>query len=576
MKNKKKQNSLTELGIAVLILVLLNVLSGFVFLRVDLTAENRYSLSGATKDLLKEVDDIIFFKIYLDGEFPAGFKKLKRETREMLDEFRAYNKNIEYEFIDPTEVGDQEEQRRFFNQLVQKGLTPTDLHFSGKQGASQKIVFPGALVTYRDRELPVHFLVRQRGQSAEQALNQSVQNLEYNIANVIQKLLMGKKKSVAFVEGHGELAPNRTVDIEQALGEYYQVERVRIDGRINALTERKTSNEGKVLIANKYDVAIVAKPDSVFSDKDKFILDQYVMYGGNVLWLVDPIQADMDSLENKARTLGMARDLSLQDLFFNYGFRINTQLLLDLNCASLPIVTGNVGGQPRQQYLPWVYFPVLIPRSHHPIVANLNNVRTEFPSTIDTINTPGISKTILLQSSKYSKTINAPALISLEKMKEKPSPDEYNQPPQTVGLLLEGTFTSFYQYRLPPELTDNELIGFKETSEPTRMVVFSDGDIIKNQLHYSRGYPLPLGYDQFTGQTFGNKDLILNAVNYLTYETGILAARSKDFKIRLLDNAKVSRYRVLAQVVNTAGTVVLVLVVVLILMYLRRKKYTSI
>lgn len=572
--SKQKKNSIIQLMAGIIIIVAINIISSFLFTRSDLTSENRYSLSDATKQMLNDVDDIVFFKVYLEGDFPAGFKKLKRETREMLDEFRAYNKNIQYEFINPSDAGTQEERNRVYQELMRKGLNPTELRVSEKEGASQKIIFPGMVVTYLDREVSAHLLVSQKGQPPEQALNKSVQNLEYNIGNAIQKLMSGEKKKVAFITSNGELPENRTVDIENALKEYYTVERIRIDGKLHSLTERKEIDSVGFIVQPKYDVIILAKPDSAINDKDKFIVDQYLMHGGKIVWFVDPVHASMDSLRSKARTIGLARDIGLRNMFFNYGFRVNTNLVMDLNSSAIPIITGNVGGEPQYEYLPWLYFPVLMPESDHPIVATLNNVRTEFVSSIDTIKSPLIEKTALLSTSPYSKTINAPAPISLETARDKPNPEEYKGPPQTVGLLLEGKFRSFYDNRVPPSIIDSKTIAFKDYSTETQMVVFSDGDIIKNQLHYSRGFPLPLGYDQFTRQTFGNKDLILNTINYLTNDQGILSARAKDFKIRLMDQTKIEDKRVLIQIINTLIPVLLVIIIGLVQAHLRKKRYT--
>ena len=572
--SKQKKSSIIQLMAGIIIIIAVNTISSFLFTRLDLTSENRYSLSDATKEMLNKVDDIVFFKVYLDGDFPAGFKKLKRETREMLDEFRAYNKNIQYEFINPADVGSQEERNKLYRELMRKGLNPTELRVSEKEGASQKIIFPGTIVTYLDREVSAHLLVSQKGQPPEQALNKSVQNLEYNIGNAIQKLISGEQKSVAFVTSNGELPKKRTLDIETALKEYYNVDRVRIDGKLHALTERKEIDSVDFVVTPKYDVLIFAKPDSAINDKDKFIIDQYLMHGGKIVWLVDPVHASMDSLRNKARTIGLARDLGLRNMFFNYGFRVNTNLVMDLNSGAIPIVTGNVGGEPQYEFLPWLYFPVLIPESDHPIVATLNNVRTEFVSSIDTIKTPRIKKTTLLTTSAYSRTINAPAPISLESARDKPNPENYQEPPQTVGLLLEGRFRSFYDNRMPPSIIDSKMIDFKKRSKETQMVIFSDGDIIKNQLHYSRGYPLPLGYDQFTGQTFGNKDLILNTVNYLTNDQGILSARAKDFKVRLMDQTKIEDHRIIIQLITRLLPVLFVIIAGLVQAHIRKRKYT--
>lgn len=573
ISNQKKSN-IIQLLLAVVVIILVNVTGSYLFGRIDLTEENRYSLSDATKEMLEEVDDIIYFKVYLEGDFPAGFKKLKRETREMLNEFRAYNKDIEYEFVNPAEVGDEKQRKKLYQQLSRKGLTPTTLRMSDKEGSSEKVIFPGAIVSYRNRELPAEFLISQRGEEPEEALNKSIQNLEYKIANVIQKLISGKKQKVGFITGHGELNEKKTIDITRALKEYYQVDRVRLNGRANALMKQQASGSSKNKKEKNYDVVIVAKPDSAFSEKDKFLLDQYIMNGGKVMWFVDKVAASMDSLKRSPRTMGLAKDLNLQDMFFNYGFRINNNLVLDLNCASLPVMSQSFGGQTQQNYFPWYYFPIAIPKDIHPIVTNLNNIRTEFVSTIDTVEGGAIKKTPLLKTSEYTRLVNAPVMISFELMRKQLSKEDFNEPPQTIGLILEGEFNSFFAHRAPQEIIDNDIADFREKSDSTTMIVFSDGDIIKNQLHYSRGNPLPLGYDQFTGKTYGNKDLVLNAVNYLAGQKGILAARTKDFKIRLMDKTKIEDLRVELQLLNTLVPVLLVIIFGLIRQQLRKRKYT--
>lgn len=572
--SNQKKNNIIQLLLAVVIIILVNVAGTYLFGRIDLTEENRYSLSDATKEMLEEVDDIIYFKVYLKGDFPAGFKKLKRETREMLNEFRAYNKNIEYEFINPSDVGDEEQRKNLYQQLNRKGLNPTTLRISDKEGSSEKVIFPGAVVSYRNRELAAEFLVSQRGEKPEKALNKSIQNLEYKIANVIQKLISGKKQKVGFITGHGELNQKKTIDITRALKEYYQVDRIQLKGRPDVLIKQVTSDSSKYQRQNKYDVVIVAKPESAFSEQDKFILDQYIMNGGKVMWFVDKVAASMDSLRHSSRTMGLAKDLNLQDMFFNYGFRINNNLVLDLNCASLPVMSQSFGGQAQQQYFPWYYFPIVIPKDIHPIVTHLNNIRTEFVSTIDAVESGAIKKTPLLKTSEYTRLVNAPAMISFELMRKQLSKEEFNDPPQTLGLILEGEFDSFFANRVPQEILDSNINDFREKSDSTSMIVFSDGDIIKNQLHYSRGHPLPLGYDQFTGKTYGNKDLVLNAVNYLAGQKGILAARTKDFKIRLMDETKIEELRVELQLLNTLVPVLLVIIFGLIRQQLRKRKYT--
>jgi len=574
---KKRKNirrsQLVQLLLSLTIIILVNVIGSFVFTRIDLTAEKKYTLSDVTKELLNEVDDIVFFRIYLEGEFPAGFKRLRNATKEMLDEFRAYNRNIQYEFINPSESEDQAERQEVYQQLIEKGLQPTDLQVNTKQGREQQIIFPGAIVSFKTREMPLELLKSQIGVPPEEVLNNSIQGLEFNLASAIKNLTVTRKPRIAFIGGHGELEDKYVVDAANSLSEYYVVERALLDGRLNSLTERDSISPGNWRITNRFDAIIVAKPDTAFNEKDKFIIDQHIMRGGGVLWLIDPVFAAMDSLESAESTMGVPMGLNLEDMLFKYGVRINTDLVMDLNALPIPLRTGQVGNQPQIDFFPWYYFPVITPLESHPIVRNLNAIKTEFVSSIDTLSLEGIDKTVLLKTSPYSRVVNTPALISLSILQTEPDERLYTGPARTVAVLLEGEFESNYLNRIPAVIRDNPDIDFHAKSEPVRMIVVSDGDIIKNQLHFSQGYPLPLGYDQYTGETFGNKDFILNAMNYLTDDSGLISIRSRDLKLRLLDMTQIGNQKLFWQLLNVAGPVLLILIFALIQGYLRKRKY---
>jgi ABC-2 type transport system permease protein len=578
MNNKRKKikyNNSIQLLISLLIIILLNVVSQFLYTRFDLTTEKRYTLSDATKKFLKNLDDVVLFKVYLEGDFPAGFKRLKSETKEMLDEFRAYSKNIEYKFINPSEGKDKKAVKNFYKQLMNKGLEPTNLQVKTNEGTSQTIIFPGAIVSYKDKEMPLQLLTSQQGAPAEVSLNNSIQGLEYNIANVIRKISIREKSKIGFITGHGELSEEQTADILYTLSDYYDVQRVSIKGKINSLGER-SEKTGKFV--NKFKAIVIAKPDSAFPEKDKFLIDQYIMRGGKVIWLVDPVMATMDSLRKsyQTETLGFANNINLDDMLFTYGVRINTNLLLDLNALPIPVITGQVGDQPQQSMLPWYYFPLVSPASNHPIVNNLNVVKCEFASSIDTVGNREISKVILLTTSKYSRTLNTPVRISLDILYKKPDPRMFNKANLPLAVLLEGIFTSNFKGRVAPEiLEDKERFDFRETSDKTSMIVISDGDIIKNQLHYSKGYPLPLGYDQYTNQTFGNKDFILNCIDYLCDESGLMTVRSRELKLRLLDKTRINNNKLSIQITNVAVPVLIVLIFGIIMIIIRKRIYNK-
>jgi len=559
-KNIKRSN-ITQLVLGIVIIILINIISHFIFTRVDLTAEKRYTLSPATKQLLKKLDDVVFFRVYLEGDLPPGFQRLANETREMLNEFRAYTDNIQYEFVNPSDNPNAKDRNDTYRLLVERGLQPTDLRVNEKGQSSQLIIFPGCLVTYKGHEAPLQLLMSQLGQDPNKVLNTSIQALEYNLATSIQQLTTIIKPRVAIIEGHGELSQMETVDLQASLSDYYNVERLRIDNKINSLTVRLKIDSVEDRLVNKFRAIIIIKPSREFDERDKFLIDQYIMRGGKVLWLIDPVFASMDSLSknNSGSTMGIVNAINLEDMLYNYGVRLNTNLVMDMTAIGIPLKTGQIGNQPQFDFFPWYFFPLLMPTINHPIVNGLNAIKTEFISSIDTVMAEGVKKTYLLATSPYSRTVNAPALIDLEILRKEPDPRMFNRGPQPVGVLLEGVFTSNYLHRLPPEIYENKDLDFREKSKPTKMIVIADGDIAKNQFHNKQGYPLPLGYDQWTRQTYGNKDLLLNVMNYLCDDSGLISVRSRELKLRMLDMTKVTKQRLFWQLVNILVPVFLII-----------------
>jgi len=572
----QRNTSVVQFMIVLVIILVLNIIGGFVFTRFDLTSEKRFTLSPATKDILRKLDDYVTFRVYLEGEFPAGFKNLRRETKEMLNEFRAYSKYINYEFINPSESANKSERDEMFKILVDRGLTPTDLQVRTNEGTQQKVIFPGALVMYRDKELSVDLLENQINTPPEMALNNSVQNLEFKLADVIKKLSQFKKPSVAFIEGHGELNENELFDITKTLEKNYRVERISINGQVGVLTKRSDPDaQGNIKVLPNFDAIVIAKPSKLFDEKDKFIIDQYIMYGGKVLWLIDPVLASMDSLQLNESTVGISRDLNLDDQLFTYGVRLNKALVLDLNAAAIPLRTGQSGGQAQIEFFKWHYFPLLTEASQHPVSRNINSIKSEFVSPVDTIAVRGIRKTALLQTSGYSRITPTPALITLAMLREKTDSRLYTKTGQKVAWLLEGSFESLYKDRINPQIAESKEVAFKQNGLPAAMIVVADGDIIRNQFHIPQGYPLPLGFDQYTRQTYGNEDFILNAINYLTDGSGLISIRSRELKIRLLDGKKVADSRVFWQIINTAIPVITVILFGIILAWFRKKRYSK-
>jgi ABC-2 type transport system permease protein len=556
--NIRKQN-MTSLLASILIIVAINMIGSRYFTRIDLTAEKRFTLTDATRELLRDLDDIVYFRVYLEGEFPAGFKRLRNQTREMLDEFRAYSTFVQYEFINPTIKGDWERTEENYTMLVRKGLQPTQLQVQAEDASSQQIIFPGAIVSYRGREAPISLLQEQRGMSSENVLNHSAQMLEYNLAFAIHALTVDEKPVVAFLEGQGELELRHVADITFEMEDFYQVKRLSINADLNALDDVNT--------------LIIAKPLIEYSEADKFVIDQYIMRGGSVLWLIDPVFASMDSLQRAPETIGMAWPVNIEDMLFRYGVRLNTDLLTDLQALPIPVTTGFIGNRPQISLIPWYFFPLVRPASDHPVVKNLNAIRTEFISSLDTVGAEGVEKTILLSTSEYTRVLNTPTRISFDIMQTRPDETQYRDGPRAVAALLEGEFESVFRNRAVP-LPGGLPQDFKrrDRGNPARMIVVADGDIIRNQFD-SQGSPLPLGYDRYLDETFGNRDFILNAINYLNDDLGIIEARAREIRLRLLDTSRVNNDKAILQVLNVALPLIFILLFAVLRFVWRKKKY---
>ncbi len=500
--------------------------SGAVRMRLDLTEEKRYSLSEGTESLLDQVSEPILITVYLEGEFPAGFERLKIETRYMLEEWAARNGNIFFEFINPNNV---ENAGEFKNQLATKGINAVQLQVQNADGQSVLNVFPGATMTYKEQEVSAVLLENVMVFDPAEQVNISIQQLEFNLARALNALLITDKPKVGMVTGHGELTAVQTAGIGMALSENYAVDRFSLQAyKADANGEADLSD--MVRRMNTYDLLVVAKPTQPFPEMDKYLLDQFLMGGGKILWFLDGVHAEMDSLSYGPEFLAYPTiyDLNLTDLLFKYGVRINADLVQDVRCA---------GVNDRRSINPWVYFP-LWGATDHPAVANMNAVKGEFSSTLDTVEALGIKKTPLLLSSANARSLAAPHTVSLEMLYNRPDHRAFTQRNLMPAVLLEGSFESAYANRLAPKAG----VGLPQLkkSPQTAMAVFSDGDFIRNQVNLinpeiPRGQPLPLGYDQYMGIQYGNDDLVLNTVDYMLDDIGLMQTRTRDVKLRLLD-----------------------------------------
>ncbi|MBK0403806.1 gliding motility-associated ABC transporter substrate-binding protein GldG [Adhaeribacter sp. BT258] len=552
----RKTHEIIRFFILAGIIILLNVLATQVFFRWDLTEDKRYSISPATKKLLENLDDVVYVEVYLEGEFPAGFKRLQSSIKEKLDEFRIYSgQNIQYKFVDPSASPDQKARNEFYLQLAKKGLQPTNLNAMEGDKRVEKIIFPGAVISYRGKEIPVLLLKGNQAASPEQRLNQSVEGVEYELASAIRKLTIKKRKKIGFLEGHGELNVLETSSLMNALSEYYDVDRVDI-------TQRNTL-EG-------FDAIVLARPTERFGEPDKFKIDQYLVKGGNVFLLYDPMNISLDSIGEKG-TFSFPHNTNLDDLFFRFGFRMNNDMIQDLSSGFIPMVVGFVGNQPQTEMTPWRYFPLVNNFSKHPITKNLDAVYTKFVSTIDTVKAPGIRKTPLMFTSRYARILPAPVRVNFNEARLDVNPRVFTKGPLPVAYMLEGSFRSLYKNRLAPE--KQQQVGFVEFGKPGKLVIVSDGDLIRNDVNKKTNTPLELGYDRFAGVKFGNKEFAMNALDYMLDESGLIAVRTKEIVLRPLDKVKLKEERTRWQMINIVLPLVLLALYGIVRFYLRKRKY---
>ena len=559
MKDIQK-NSLKKLGFLAISLFLINFASNYIYKRFDVTQDKRYTLSETTKKIIDGVDSPLLIDVFLEGNFPADFKKLQSETRQLLEEFTAYNSNISFQFVNPIEK--EGERVEVMKKFFEKGLTPINVTVEEKGKQTQEVVFPWAIANYGDKGAKVQLLKNLMGASTEKKVESSVQHLEYAFAEAIHKISKEKQRKIAVIKGNGELEDIYIADFLKTIRDDYYIGPITLDS--------VASQPIKTLKAlNIYDLAIIAKPKEKFSEAEKQVLDQFIMKGGKTLWLVDGTTAEMENLYNETgSTLVSNNDLNLTDMFFKYGFRISPQMIKDEYGTPLKLASGNEGSESQMETYNWKMAPFIYPASNkHPIVKNTDGVKFDFCSPIELLKS-NVTTTILLESSTYSKEIGTPNMVSLEMIAEETSPKDYpNGGLIPVAALFEGSFTSMYNNRVLP-FKGNK---FLNKSVPTKMIVISDGDVIKNQL--DKGAPIELGYDKYTGQYFGNKEFILNSVNYLLDDNGLINIRSKDVSLPILDKQRVQDNYSQTQLLTVALPIVLLGIFGMLFTYLRKKKY---
>ncbi len=580
IKAIKKKNILTLL-IVIIIIIIINVFSANVFTRIDMTAEKRYTLTDYTKKTLKNLKGKVYITVYLDGkDLPLQFKKFRSLIKEDLEIFKVYaGKNLDYTFVNPTdEKMPKAKRENLYKELYQLGIAPVENSQIKEGQATKTMIFPAAVISYSfynpkndsliTRKVGINLLNNDPNykQSSPQNINNSVQTLEYKFINEIKKLGTTKKQRIVFLEGQGELPEANVIDIERALGEYYDIMRGQIGGRYGAL--------------NEFSAVIIAKPTKVFSEKDKFVLDQYLMQGGKILWLIDGVNVDMDSIYNYGRAYAfpaLPATLKIQDQLFTYGARINSDILQDYNCSTIMLKGITATGEERNHWYKWYYFPLLITKNDNVINKYLDLIRTEFVSSIDTVGeNPEIKKTILLSTSNMTKdiTVNFPLQIDFKEINDVPNPKSFNSGSKPVAVLLEGIFPSLWKGRIVRKMLPYGA-KFLDKSVPTKMIVVADGDICKNVVK-TNGEVFPLDFDKYSLQSYGgNKQFIINSLNYLCDDQGLMSIRSREFKLRLLDKDKITTQRSLWQMINLLLPIILIVLFGVLFYFIRSRKYTK-
>ena len=532
-------------------LIILNLLNQSFYKRFDLTQDQRYTLSETTNTILSNVHNRLYITVYLEGSFPSEFKRLQVETRQYLEELAAKNSFIKIHFENPNN------QREA---LIKKGMMPSQLTVEEDGKLSEAIIFPWAEINYGKRTKVVSLLPNAIVASQEEQLQKAVENLEYSFSNAINTISLQQQKKVAFLTGNGQLEDIYLFSFLSKVSQNYGLGKFTLDAV--AKNPKKTLES-----LNKYDLAIIAKPTKKFTAEEKFTLDQFIANGGKTLWMIDNVQADQDSLFATEKMMAYPRDLNLTDVLFSYGVRINTTLVKDLYASKIALATGTIGNQTQFKNLDWFYHPLVAGNPNHAITKNVSPIRLQFANQIDTLKN-GIKKTPLLMSSTLTQKVGTPTIIALQSIAEEPQEKEYVSGHQLFGVLLEGNFNSAYKNRVKPFKTSL----YKEQSIGNKMIVISDGDIAKNQI--LKGKPTDLSRDKWTNEEFGNKDFLLNAVDYLLDDTGLMELRNKTLKINILDKQKAFKERTYWQFINVALPLILLFTFGFAFNYLRKKKYS--
>ncbi|WP_421944430.1 gliding motility-associated ABC transporter substrate-binding protein GldG [Pedobacter sp.] len=560
MKNKKNWVSII---VVLVILIAVNVIGKYVFHRFDFTADKRFTLNDKTKKVLKNTQKPVLVTVFLNGELPSAFKRLQTSVKDLLSDYKAYsNAELKVVFVDPLEGLNAADQDTVINNLYQHGIEATNLSVKTESGLTQKLVYPMAMIESDGKELPVKlFQNLDASGNYEDNINRSIENLEYVFTSGIKKVVTGNNPRIGFTEANGEPSDLELYDAIHTLSSSYEV------GRVNLNTIDKAG-------LDKLKMMIIVKPQQAFTETEKYKINYFVMNGGRVLWSIDQVSAELDSLRGKGAQMVLNKNLNLDDMLFMYGARINYNVIADKNSAEIPVSTGVVGGQSQIQLVPWIYYPILLPDTAASLVKNLDGIKTEFPSTVDTIGVKDVKKTYILTTSAFNKVFNVPKLFSLQMVAEQPDPKTFQNPLQSAGVLLEGEFPSVFAGRPLPAQIGSPYTN-AAVSKNSKMVVIGDGDIFKNQVIAKDNSPLPLGFDRYTQRTYGNKALLLNIADYFTDDDNLIELRNKEVKTRLLDKAKIKLEKTKWQVINVVFPLLLLIFFATFQHYYRKYKYAK-
>lgn len=541
-------------------LLLLNLAAQYVYTRFDFTAEKRFTLSRQSKEVLNNISEPVVITVFLDGQLPAAFKRLRNAAKDLLNDYQAITSaDLKIVFVDPISGLSPAQQDTAIYNLSTIGIEPINLQIRNDDGFAQKLVFPMAMVETAEKHYPVRLLQNlDAAGDYQDNINNSIQNLEYLFTSAIKKVLSSQAPRIGFTEGNGELSDLQLQDAITSLSASYETGRVNLDVIDQAGLD-------------KLQVLFICKPQRPFTEAQKYKLNYFVMKGGRIVWSVDQVGAELDSLKGAGTQLAFNRRLNLDDMLFIYGARINYTLLADANCAEIPISMGG-GGTAQIQMAPWIYYPLLMTDTAHNLVKNLDGIRAEFVSTVDTIAVQGIRKTALLHSSGFNKVFQMPMMLSLQMVAEQPDPKDFARPPVSAGVLLEGSFPSvFFGRGLPDGIP--AAYHLPARSKPTQMIVLGDGDLFKNQVSSRDGSAFPLGFDRYTQRTFGNKTLLLNIADYMAGNDQLIGLRNKEVKVRLLDKARLRTEKTKWQLINTALPLLLLILFAIFQHYYRKHKY---